>query len=180
MKTRKISKLLSYALRHKPEAFQLDMDENGWVNLDQLITNVKLSGQIINLDLIQQAVVNNDKQRFRLDLANNRIRANQGHSVKVDLELSERIPPEFLYHGTSINTVQKIKEGGIKKMNRQQVHLSKDIQTAKIVGSRHGSPIVLIVAAQKMHDQGMKFYLSENGVWLTDYVHPDFIEFNKI
>ncbi|GAB5555275.1 MAG: RNA 2'-phosphotransferase [Saprospiraceae bacterium] len=156
------------------------MDENGWVNLDQLITNVKLSGQIINLDLIQQAVVNNDKQRFRLDLANNRIRANQGHSVKVDLELSERIPPEFLYHGTSIKTVQKIKEGGIKKMNRQQVHLSKDIQTAKIVGSRHGSPIVLIVSAQKMHDQGMKFYLSENGVWLTDYVHPDFIEFNKI
>lgn len=177
VETKKISKLLSYVLRHKPEAYQLNMDENGWVNLDQLINNFNQHGHTLRLDLIQTVVASNDKQRFKLDLSNNRIRANQGHSVKINLDLKEQEPPEFLYHGTSKAAVTKIKETGIQKMNRHLVHLSKDAHTAKVVGSRHGSPIVLKVSARKMQEQNLRFFLSENGVWLTDFVDPMFIEF---
>lgn len=180
MKTRKVSKLLSYVLRHKPEAYQLDMDKNGWVDLNQLINKVNQNGGQLNLELIQEVVANNDKQRFKLDLTNHRIRANQGHSININLELQEQTPPECLYHGTSVDTIPKIKATGIKKMNRHLVHLSQDESTAKIVGSRHGRPAVLKVKAQRMHAQGLKFFLSENGVWLTDFVDPDFIDFPSL
>lgn len=180
MNTKKTSKLLSYLLRHKPEAYQLDMDDQGWVDLDQLIHNINQRGGKINLELIKEVVASNDKQRFKLDLPNNRIRANQGHSKSVNLELAERVPPEFLYHGTSIDTVDKIRASGIKKMNRHLVHLSADEKTAKMVGSRHGKPAILKVQAQAMYEQQIKFYLSENGVWLTDYVATEFIIFPEM
>lgn len=168
----RLSKFLSLLLRHKPETIGLKLDENGWANLDELI---KLAPEF-NLEIIKEIVKTCEKQRYCLDLDNNRIRANQGHSIPVNLNLQEKEPPEFLFHGTATKNLNSIFQYGIKKQNRQHVHLSENKETALKVGKRHGEPIILIIKSSEMFKKGIKFYLSENNVWLTDFVDNIYIE----
>ena len=129
----------------------------------------------LTFEAIQEVVATNEKQRFSFNEDCTKIRANQGHSVQVDVELKEMKPPDVLFHGTPSKFVQKIMDEGLKPQGRLYVHLSGDIETATKVGSRRGSPVVLTVNAAKMHEDGIKFYLSENGVWLTDHVPADYL-----
>lgn len=174
---KKVSKLLSLALRHQPEVLDIVLDEQGWTDTAKLISAVNSHGTDLNMELLMAVVQENDKQRFAFNEDLSMIRANQGHSLKVDLKLLPTEPPEVLYHGTVKKFLDPIKASGIKKMSRQHVHLSPDIDTATRVGSRRGKPIILEVAALKMHDAGHKFYLSDNMVWLTDLVPPYYIQF---
>lgn len=177
MQNKNLSKFLSLVLRHKPEVLDLNMDKNGWVDLDELLEKLNASGKKVTLEKIQEVVATNQKQRFKIDEINNRIRANQGHSINVDVELEEKTPPPILYHGTAIKHIEIIRKEGLKKMSRQHVHLSQDYETAIKVGGRHGKPIILKIDCNKMIDYGFKFFLSENKVWLTDSVDVKYIEF---
>jgi len=171
------SKFLSYVLRHKPESIGISLDENGWVNVTELLEASRSAGQIISQELLREIVLTNDKQRFAFDESGNRIRANQGHSVKdIDLELEAIKPPEWLYHGTVEKFIKAIEESGLQKMKRQHVHLSQTRKIAENVGSRRGKPIILTVRAARMHNDDYKFYRSENGVWLTNTVPWKYIE----
>jgi len=175
---RKISKLLSFVLRHKPEAIGIELDPNGWANKEELILAIKEhNGFAVTSDDIDKIVKDNDKKRFILSEDGKRIRANQGHSLKVDVELKEVKPPNFLFHGTVPRFLDSIKEGGLKKMKRNHVHLSADKDTAINVGQRRGSPVILRIDSGDMHLDGHKFFLSENGVWLTDNIPSEYIQF---
>lgn len=174
---RRISKFLSLILRHKPETVNLTLDPNGWADVAELLKKLRDKGFQITFPELQEVVVNNEKKRFAFSPDMAAIRANQGHSLTVDLGLIESTPPEVLYHGTADKNILSIKEQGIVKGQRQQVHLSLDKATAKEVGQRHGKPVVLGVKSGEMFRQGNKFYLSANGVWLTDFVPPGYIEF---
>lgn len=170
----KTSKFLSFVLRHKPEAIGLELDPNGWVDLAELIE--KASSEIsLDRGLIQQVVATSDKQRFALSEDGERIRANQGHSVKVDLELTPKDPPTVLYHGTATRFLPSILEEGLRPGQRHHVHLSAEVETATSVGQRHGAPVVLQISAAEMLAQGHVFFLSKNGVWLTDKVPSAFL-----
>ncbi len=170
----KTSKFLSFVLRHKPEAIGLELDPNGWVDLAELME--KASPEIsLDRDLIEQVVASSDKQRFALSDDGERIRANQGHSVKVDLELTPKEPPAVLYHGTATRFLPSILKEGLRPGQRHHVHLSTDVETARSVGKRHGDPVILCVSATEMHLKGHLFFLSDNGVWLTDEVPPAFL-----
>lgn len=171
----KASKFLSLLLRHKPETIGLKLDAQGWANIEELIVLSAQNQHLMNVDLIQQVVKNNDKQRFSISDDGCSIRANQGHSIPVDLTLEPRLPPEILYHGTATRFTDSIFQKGLVKSGRQHVHLSETGSTAVSVGQRHGKPIVLIVAAQSMYEQGYDFYQSKNGVWLTDHVPSKFL-----
>ena len=177
MNKKQLSKFLSFVLRHKPETLGLKIDKNGWINIDELLEKMQAVGKAASLEEIELVVQTNDKQRFTIDTEKNRIRANQGHSIKVDLGLQERTPPAILYHGTAYKNVQDIRAKGLKKMKRQHVHLSKDVHIAKSVGSRHGVPTVLKIDCLGMLEDGHKFYLSKNNVWLTNDVPAKFITF---
>lgn len=172
-----ISKFLSLVLRHKPEEIGISMDSNGWVNVDELIEKCASKGNKFDFATLEEVVETNDKKRFSFsdDLA--RIRANQGHSVEVDLEFEATAPLDYLYHGTVEKFLDSIKSTGLKKMSRLHVHLSKDLDTAVKVGSRRGKPVILKVRAAEMHKDGHTFYLSKNGVWLCDEVPANYIEF---
>ena len=171
--TRKISKFMSLVLRHRPEKIGLKLDENGWADVQELITKMN-----INLQELEYVVENNDKKRFAFNEDKTKIRANQGHSLKtVDLELKNIQPPNFLFHGTVGKFMSAIRDTGLLKMNRQHVHLSKDRETAIKVGSRRGKAIILSVRAGEMYEKGFEFYCSENGVWLTDHVPSEYIDF---
>lgn len=172
-----ISKFLSLVLRHKPEEINLQLDENGWADTDELIIKSNAHGMAIDFDLLEEIVFTNDKKRFSFNDDLSKIRANQGHSVAIDLALTATMPPEKLYHGTVAQFMEAIKVNGLQKMSRQHVHLSKDIDTAKKVGARRGKPIILTVNTIAMQQQGYLFYIAENGVWLTDNVPAAFIEF---
>jgi len=167
---KELGKTISYILRHHPEAFDIKMDSHGWVNVDELIKNMCKSGKIINHEILDRIVMENNKMRYSYNENKTKIRANQGHSVPVDLELLPVNPPDMLYHGTAENFLDSIYEKGILKMSRNHVHLSGDIETAFNVGNRHGKPIVLVIDTEKMIKNNIKFYLSENKVWLCDYV----------
>lgn len=170
----KTSKFLSFVLRHKPEAIGLELDPNGWVDLAELME--KASPEIsLDRDLIEQVVASSDKQRFALSDDGERIRANQGHSVKVDLELKPKDPPAVLYHGTATRFLPSILKEGLRPGQRHHVHLSTDVETARSVGKRHGDPVILCISATEMHLKGHLFFLSDNGVWLTDEVPPAFL-----
>jgi len=171
------SKFLSLVLRHKPEEINIQLNENGWANVDELIEKSNAHGIVLDIELLEEIVFTNDKKRFSFNEDGTMIRANQGHSVEIDLALTSCIPPENLYHGTVGKFIDAIKQTGLQKMNRQYVHLCKDIETAKKVGARRGKPIILIIDSNKMHQNGYKFFVSENGVWLTDNVPANFIEF---
>lgn len=171
------SKFLSLVLRHSPETIQLKLDENGWANVDGLITQCNKHQKQLDLDLLNIVVETNDKKRFAFNDDKTKIRASQGHSIEVELNLNEVEPLDYLYHGTIEASIASIKEKGLQKMSRQHVHLSKDKETAIKVGSRRGKPIILTVDAKAMKAAGFKFYLSENEVWLTDEVPAKYIEF---
>lgn len=173
----KISKFLSFVLRHKPEAIGLALDANGWANLDELIDRANASGEVsyLNRDLILEVVNTSDKKRFIIADNGQQIRANQGHSVDIDLQLKPTVPPEILYHGTATRFLDSILEKGLMPQQRQHVHLSMDIETASAVGQRYGKPIILKIKALLMHEQGFQFYRSENGVWLTERVPNTYI-----
>lgn len=163
---------MSYVLRHKPDSIGIQLDEQGWTEIDMLIEKLNISRTEL-----EYMVSNNSKQRF--SISKNKVRANQGHSIIVNLELKSQNPPKELYHGTTSKNYEKIKIDGLLKMNRNQVHLSEEIDTAKQVGSRHGKPIVLRIDSEEMQKEGMQFFLSENGVWLTEYVEPKFISLHN-
>lgn len=166
----KISKFLSLVLRHKPETIQINLDENGWTSVDKLIENAHKFGYDFDIEVLKFIVDTNAKKRFAFNETFDKIRANQGHSVEVELGYSPQIPPPILYHGTSEKSIALILQTGLKKQRRHHVHLSKDVDTALMVGKRHGKPFVFEVLAELMHSDGFEFYLSDNGVWLTDNV----------
>lgn len=175
--TKNISKFLSLILRHAPETIELNLDKNGWANIDELITQSHQFGKELNFETLEEIVETNDKKRFTFNDDLTKIRANQGHSINVELNLKESEPSDFLYHGTVEKFIDLIKKDGLKKMNRQYVHLSKDKETAIKVGSRRGKPIILKIDASKMFQDGFIFYLSENNVWLIDEVPVKYIGF---
>ncbi len=172
---KKTSKFLSYVLRHHPELINLNLDENGWTDVGELITKSTNDSQGFTFEELNEIVETNDKKRFIFNEDKTRIRANQGHSIDINLALVPQQPPEFLYHGTAQSNIESILEKGIEKRNRQHVHLSQDKETATKVGMRHGKPFILIINTQKMSDDGIEFYLSENDVWLTDFVDAKYI-----
>jgi len=172
----KTSKFLSLVLRHKPETIQIQLDENGWVNVNELIEKLNNYGKEIDFEILKYVVETNSKKRFAFNEDKSKIRANQGHSLQIDLNYKPIIPPEILYHGTSEKFLDSILKSGIEKRNRQHVHLSSDIETAMKVGQRHGKPVILEIQTAKMNKNGHKFYLSENKVWLTDYVPIEYIK----
>jgi putative RNA 2'-phosphotransferase len=174
-----ISKFLSLILRHSPQTIQLQLDENGWVNTDELISKCAKHKHVFTFKELEEVVATNDKQRFIFNEDKTKIRANQGHSIAIDLVLQPQTPPDYLYHGTVSKFLNDIKKDGLLKMSRQYVHLSSDKETAIKVGSRRGVPVILIVQSAKMHQEGYSFFLSENGVWLTDHVPSNYIEFKN-
>jgi putative RNA 2'-phosphotransferase len=171
------SKFLSLVLRHKPEEIGLVLDQNGWADIVELIEKAGTRGVVLTRELIAEIVATSDKQRFAIDASGQRIRANQGHSVDIELGLEPRMPPVTLFHGTAEASVAAIRAQGLKPGRRQHVHLSPDEDTATRVGARHGRPVVLRIAAARMQGRGHEFFLSTNGVWLTDCVPAEFIEF---
>ncbi|VEJ55662.1 RNA 2'-phosphotransferase [Pragia fontium] len=172
----KTSKFLSYILRHQPEAIGITLDANGWAHIDILITHSNQNGEFLTRELIEEIVSTSDKKRFTISDDGLKIRAAQGHSTKqVDVNHTEQIPPEFLYHGTATRFIDSIKQQGLIAGERHYVHLSADEQTAISVGKRHGKPVVLKIKALLMYQQGFKFYLADNGVWLTQSVPIRFI-----
>ncbi len=173
----KISKFLSLVLRHSPDTIGLRQDENGWANVTELISQSAGKGLIFSSHELEEVVVTNDKQRFSYNEDKTRIRASQGHSIDIELQLEAMVPPDILYHGTVEKFLQNIMNEGLRKMDRHHVHLSKDSETAEKVGSRRGSAVLLIVRSREMSLDGFEFYLSANGVWLTDQVPVKYIDF---
>lgn len=171
----RISKYLSKHLRHEPERLGLALTPGGWVEVSQLLDACTEHGFPITRAELEAVVAGSDKQRFAFDEQGTRIRANQGHSVEVDLELGAQVPPDALYHGTGSDTAETIAQSGILKMARHHVHLSHDQDTAIKVGSRHGRPVVFEVNAAAMYRDGYTFYCSSNGVWLIDAVPPQYL-----
>lgn len=168
--TTRISKLLSLILRHAPETISITLDANGWTDTVTLIERVNQHGHNLTPDILAYVVETSPKKRFAFNEDRTRIRANQGHSVSVDLGYAPTTPPAVLYHGTSEKALPSILTTGLDKRDRHHVHLSANPQTARTVGSRHGRPVVLEIDARAMHQQGLPFFLSNNGVWLTDHV----------
>lgn len=172
----KISKYLSKHLRHQPERIGIKISLGGWVAVDELLAACSNHSFPLTRDELNEVVANNDKKRFSFDSTGKLIRANQGHSIDVDLQLQAQIPPDVLYHGTGANAVESILSTGICQMSRHHVHLSTDIATAKAVGKRHGIPVVFSVDAAKMYQDKFKFYCSDNGVWLVELVPPEYLQ----
>jgi putative RNA 2'-phosphotransferase len=170
-----VSKFLSKHLRHAPDALGLALLPGGWVSVDDLLSASERIGFAISYDELIECVETSDKKRFSFDDTGDLIRANQGHSVEVDLQLDEKEPPDVLYHGTVERFLASIMAEGLKKGKRHHVHLSKDTETARKVGARRGKPVILQVDARKMHGDGFKFFLSVNGVWLTESVPAVFL-----
>ena len=171
----RISKFFSKHLRHAPERLGLVLAPGGWVDVDTLLAAAARHGMAVTRAELDEVVDKNDKQRFSFDDSGKRIRANQGHTTEVDLELQPAEPPPLLYHGTPSQNVAAIRASGLLKMARHHVHLSADVETATRVGSRRGKAIVLTIDAAAMHAAGVVFYRSDNGVWLCDTVEPRFI-----
>ncbi len=159
-------------LRHEPGRIGIALDPSGWAEIDELLAACDASGFPITREELEEVVAHNPKRRFAVDPAGNRIRANQGHSLEVDLGLMPAQPPAVLYYGTARSHVPAIMADGLRPMRRRHVHLCADEATAVTVGRRHGSPVTFGVDAQRMHREGRIFYLSANGVWLTDHVPP--------
>lgn len=174
-RTVKVSKYLSKHLRHQPEQIGLTLDEGGWVEIETLMAAVAAHGFRFTRAELDHVVATNDKRRFAIE--GTRIRASQGHSVEVDLGLAPATPPSYLYHGTVARNLDAIRAEGLRPMNRHDVHLSADRETATRVGARRGRPIVLAVDAAAMHRDGHIFRLSANHVWLTTAVPPRYLRF---
>lgn len=181
-----ISRRIAMLLRHHPEYAGLMLDEHGWANVDELLIAVNRrdiwkqrkfdSDYVLDRAGLEELVVTNDKQRFSFNKDKTLIRANQGHSIPVDVELEEKRPPDVLYHGTGVKYVDSIEQQGILHKARLYVHLSSDYAMAVRVGQRHGNPAVFKIRAKEMWEAGFTFYLSVNGVWLTEYVSAKYFE----
>lgn len=175
--TKRISKFLSLILRHKPESVGVQLDANGWTPIETLLDRMNEAGTQIDRPTLDQIVATNAKQRFAISQCGTLIRANQGHSLQIDLAYEVAEPPEFLYHGAPEKVIPLIRVGGLKKMQRHHVHMNAAREPCVHVAARYGKPIVLKLLAAQMHANGYEFYVSENQVWLTDHVPPQFIEF---
>jgi putative RNA 2'-phosphotransferase len=171
----RVSKFLALVLRHDPARIGLTLDAGGWADVDELLAAATNYGLPVSRADLEEVVRDNPKQRFLLDEAGNRIRANQGHSVEVDLGLTPVEPPPVLYHGTSRHAVPSILEEGLRPMGRRHVHLSADVETPLVVGRRHGAPVVLAVDSGRLHLDGQPFFRSANGVWLTGPVPAQYL-----
>lgn len=173
---KRISKRMSYVLRHRPDVFDLTMDEQGWVLTSDLLKGFEDSNSLLTLEELQEIVEFNPKKRFELNDDGLQIRARQGHSVDVDLGYLPAIPPDVLYHGTPARNQEIIEVGGLLKMKRHHVHLSPDIQTATTLGTRGSKHCVIFeIQASEMSDAGYVFYQTLNEVWLVDAVPPEFL-----
>ena len=171
---KQVSKYISLILRHKPDTIGISLDEHGWVNVDELIEGISRTHPI-DLAILEQIVQEDEKQRYTFNEDKTLIRANQGHSIPVDVELEEVRPPEMLYHGTGEKFVSSIDQRGLIPKSRLYVHLSGDIETALKVGMRHGNPVIYRVKSAEMYEMGLKFYRSVNGVWLTKAVPNQYL-----
>lgn len=171
----RLSRFLSLILRHKPEEIGITLDANGWADVDDLLNGVNRSGRKIDRTVLESIVASDEKGRYTFSDDGKRIRACQGHSVDIDLQLTSLEPPEFLYHGTASRFSKQITTEGLKPRSRQYVHLSLDRETATDVGSRHGKPIVYLIPAQEMSRAGFLFYRSENDIWLTAHVPAKYL-----
>jgi len=171
------SRFLSLVLRHSPETIGIALDGSGWADVEELIAKCAVKGHSFSWEELEEVVALNDKQRFVFNDDKTAIRANQGHSVEVDLDLEIKQPPDLLYHGTVEKFLQSIRAEGLKKMQRHYVHLSADMETAEKVGSRRGEAVILVVRSGEMSRDGHPFFLSGNGVWLTEAVPVKYINF---
>ncbi|EEF58657.1 RNA 2'-phosphotransferase [Pedosphaera parvula] len=175
-RTVKISKFLSLVLRHEPGRIGIQLDSAGWVDVDELLRACTAHQFPFSRDELNQVVATNDKKRFAFSEDGKRIRANQGHSVEVELQYEPSVPPEILYHGTADRFLASIQQDGLIKGNRHHVHLSTELSTAISVGQRHGRPLVFRVLAGQMHRSGHQFFVSANGVWLADHIPANFLQ----
>ncbi len=171
----KTGKFLSLILRHKPNVIGISLDEHGWADVSDLIAGIKKTRNF-DMNMLEEIVRTDNKQRFAFNPDHTKIRANQGHSIAVDVELKEQNPPEILYHGTGTKYVSSILKKGLLSQSRLYVHLSKDVPTAINVGKRHGKPAVFTIRAGEMSRKGYQFFLSENGVWLTKFVPAEYLK----
>lgn len=177
--TKRVSRFLSLVLRHQPRRVALELDEHGWVAIADLLAGIRAHTDLaVDLTLLREVVETNDKQRFAISEDGTRIRANQGHSVPIDLDLPESEPPSDLFHGTAARALASIRAQGLLPRGRHDVHLSTDRETARRVAQRHGTPVVLGVQALAMVARGMRFRRSANGVWLVPQVPPEFLVFS--
>lgn len=176
MNLNSLSKYISLILRHKPEIIGIKLDEHGWAKVSELINGISRNKGKFSIDILEEIVETDNKQRYSFNEDKTLIRANQGHSISVDVELEECKPPKYLWHGTSEKYMLSIDKIGLIPKNRLYVHLSKDIDTALSVGKRHGKPIIYKVFSGKMYDNGIKFYLSKNRIWLTKNVSIEYLE----
>lgn len=172
----KVSKFLSLILRHKPEEIGLILDDNGWANVAKLRKACADYGKPFTFAELEEVVETNDKKRFSFDETKTKIRANQGHSLEVEIEFERKMPPESLYHGTAEKNVGAIFANGLQKMNRHHVHLSADTETARKVGARHGKPIIFEIKTAAMLAEDFEFFVSANGVWLITEVPAKYLE----
>lgn len=175
MDDRALSKLMSFALRHEPEALGLALDAHGWVAVEALVAGLARRAAGVTRADVERVVATSDKQRFAFSEDGTRIRASQGHSVEVDLQYAPAVPPAVLYHGTARAAVASIAAQGLVRGARHHVHLSARADTARTVGARHGAPVVLVVDAARMHADGHVFFRAANGVWLTEHVAPAYL-----
>ncbi|WP_133501051.1 RNA 2'-phosphotransferase [Cognatilysobacter terrigena] len=171
------SRFISRVLRHAPASIGLSLDDAGWADIDTLLGAAAAHGVVLDRMTLDEIVATNDKQRFAIDATGTRIRANQGHSIDVDLGLVPVEPPQRLFHGTATRYLQAILRDGLHRGRRRHVHLSTDVDTARRVGARHGMPAVLGIQAHAMHTAGHMFYRADNGVWLVDHVPRRFIDY---
>lgn len=170
-----VSRFLCLILRHKPEEIGITLDDHGWANVEELVKGVSKKYEF-SVDILEEIVRTDNKQRYSFNEDHTKIRANQGHSIFVDVELDPIEPPEYLYHGTGVKYVESIRETGLVHKSRLYVHLSEDVETARDVGNRHGRPIIYRICSGKMHREGFVFYKSKNGVWLTKRVPVEYLE----
>lgn len=173
-----ISKFLSLVLRHQPETIGVQLDQNGWTDIAELIEKSNGYGIQFDRETLNHIVETNSKKRFAINDTHDKIRASQGHSIEIELGYTNQKPPEILYHGTGEKSVQSILEAGLEKRSRQHVHLSSDIETALKVGQRHGKPFVFKVHSEQMYNDNFQFLISDNGVWLTDNVPTKYLKQN--
>lgn len=171
----KISKFISLVLRHNPQVIGITLDEFGFADVSELINGISEKGYMLNQDILFEIVETDNKKRYIFNKGKTKIRANQGHSIKINLELKKQKPPNILYHGTAEKYYDSIMQNGIQKRSRTHVHLSTDFQTAIEVGRRHGKPIVFKVDSKSMYEKNYEFFLSDNGVWLTFFVSNEFL-----
>ena len=176
-----LSRYMCLILRHHPEVIGITLDEHGWADVEELIAGIaEKKNKNFNREMLEEIVRTDDKQRYAFSEDRTKIRANQGHSIPVDVELEKKEPPEILYHGTGEKYVESIDAMGLIPKNRLYVHLSGDVETAESVGKRHGAPVIYRVHSGRMHRDGYEFFLSRNGVWLTKRVPVEYLEKGKI